>query len=121
MTPTRPFRALLFALDESLGQLEAYYAVERRAAIRGPLLRRRRAVSQLQACVPVEHQLRPTPQSCEPLTLDALIEVERALILRYQAALADETVDAEDRDLLQIQSAEVEQALLSLILLQRSV
>jgi hypothetical protein len=120
MTTTRPFRALLFALDESLAQLETYYAQGREAAIRGPLLRRRRAVSQLQTSVPLEQRLRPPPQSCKALTLDTLIESERALVLRYQDALADETIDAEGRDLLQLQNSEVEQALLSLMLLKNS-
>ncbi len=61
------------------------------------------------------------PQSCKALTLDTLIESERALVLRYQDALADETMDAEGRDLLQLQNGEVEQALLSLMLLQKLV
>lgn len=121
MTTSRPFRALLFALDESLAQFETYYALEREPTIRGPLLRRRRAVSQLQACVPLERRLRPTPRNSQPLSLETLIESERALILRYQAAMADETVDAEGRDLLQLQSGEAEQALLSLIMLQKSM
>jgi hypothetical protein len=121
MTTPRPFRALLFAMDESLGQMEAYYTLERKAAIRGPLLRRRRAVSQLQAYVPVEQRLRPAPQGSISVTLDTLIESERALVLRYQAVQQDAKVGPEGRELLRLQSAEVEQTLLSLITLQNSV
>jgi hypothetical protein len=114
------YRALLLALDESLAQFESHYAAHPSATLRGPLLRRRRAVAQLRGRIP---GLRPSgvlPDPSDAPSVDLLIATERALIARYQTVIAEHGADPVIREALAAQKSESEQALLSLLALRRS-
>jgi hypothetical protein len=113
MTPSPTLRHLLTELEASLHRLEAHSDSPGFVLLRGPLLRRRRAVAALRRQLKLQRRTMTAPATTSNPTLSDLIEGERRLIDAYRAALIEAQSNPALRQLLSLQKSESEQALLT--------
>lgn len=117
-----PHRQLLYSLlhdlDSSLHRLEASDISALAEVLRPIVLRRRRAASALRMALRMQNSppplLRTVSHNTQPVTLTAICDDERRLLLRYDATLGEGHFDDKVADLLREQRAETEQAYLTL-------
>lgn len=119
MTPSPTLRRLLTELEASLHRLEAHHDRPVLVLVRGPLLRRRRAVAALRRQMKLQRRTMPGPAAVSIPTISELIEGERRLIDAYRAALTEAQSNPPLHQLLSLQKSEAEQALLAFSLSKR--